>query len=256
MSIVDEKITINKYKINGQYTDERSKLHYDILYVFLEGKEPSNEPKAILFGGGSGAGKSTVLGMLFPDTVDDDTENTGIDGFVYIDSDLIKNELPEYKEYKESEDVKLAAFYVHSESSDITLTLIKHCIKDKYSFIYDGTMSWKPHYDEILCLLEENHYNIEGVFVDIDVEIALNRGIVRGKKIKRFVPEHIIRESNHNAPITYYAIEDRFSKSTIFNNSGEKPLLIYTREKSAEKGNEVIPQLFNLFLEKAKKEHR
>lgn len=246
MSVVEEKITIKKYKINGQYTDGRSQLHYNILYVFLKGKNPIPIPKAILLGGGSGAGKSTIVDKFMFNY----ESASAKDDFVYIDSDQIKLHIPEYHEYKGNDDVVLAAFYVHEESSDIVTQLIEICVQQKYSFIYDGTMSWKPYYDQLIALLEQHHYFIQGAFVDIEEEIAVQRMYARGLDTGRFVPEDIVRESNRKAPITYHAIQHKFSISSIYNNSFEPELIYYRREKVEDIHNVVA---YEQFLEKALK---
>ena len=55
------KTTREKYVINGEYTIERKLLHNEIIESFLKGQlQQEQEPEAILLGGGSAAGKSSI----------------------------------------------------------------------------------------------------------------------------------------------------------------------------------------------------
>jgi|GEM_PF-1107694 len=243
----ESKFTINKYKIVDTYTQERQELHHSIIYVFIKDKHSAESPRAVLLGGGAGAGKSSIVKNYLL------IDEGATDEFVYVSADNIKKLIPEYKEYQE-EGIELAAIYVHPESTDIAFDLIKRCVENNYSFIYDGTMSYQPHYeDEVLPLLKENSYTIEGIFVDLDVEESIRRAHIRSDDENRHVEEEVIRSSNYNAPITYHAISDTFTNSLIFNNSGENPKLVYKRD---ETGIEVQDsELYQVFLEKAMNIH-
>lgn len=246
----ESKYTINKYKIGNTYTQDRQKVHHSIIYVFIKDKTPHEKPRAILMGGGAGAGKSTVVQVYL---LNNDIAHGQFDDFVYVSADNIKELIPEYKEYQE-EGIKLAAIYVHPESTNIALDLIKRCVEYNYSFIYDGTMSYQPHYEnDVLPLLEEKSYTIEGIFVDLDVEESIRRANIRSLKEQRHVEDEVIRSSNYNAPITYNAISDTFAKSSIFNNSGEFPIMVYSRGETGINVSEE--ELYQVFLEKANNTH-
>ncbi|HDX9707675.1 TPA: zeta toxin family protein [Bacillus thuringiensis] len=78
-------------------------------------------PNSLLLGGESAVGKSTIS-TLFLDSYKDNGEP-----ITHIDSDEIKEHLPEYQEMIESkvEAIKeKAAFHVHDESSDIAEELL------------------------------------------------------------------------------------------------------------------------------------
>lgn len=242
--------TINKYKIGNTYRQDRHKLHHSIIYVFIKDKTPHEKPRAILMGGGAGSGKSTVVQEYL---LNNDVAHGQFDDFVYVSADDIKELIPEYKEYQE-EGIELAAIYVHPESTDIALDLIKRCVEYNYSFIYDGTMSYQPHYEnDVLPLLEEKSYTIEGIFVDLDVEESIRRANIRSSKEQRHVEEEVIRSSNYNAPITYNTISGTFATSSIFNNSGERPKMVYCRVGTDFDVRDS--ELYQVFLEKAKNTH-
>lgn len=148
----EKLITVYKYKIKGDYSDERKEKHAIIITNKLKGKMPSQEKSAILLGGGSGAGKSTIVKEhLMPNSEDFNVQRE----FVFIDADDIKTYLEEYKMYIENEEkFYFAAYYVHAESGDIVNMLLQKCIDLELSFIDDGTMSWKPLYDDLLPKLK------------------------------------------------------------------------------------------------------
>lgn len=243
----ESKFTIKKYKIGDTYTQERQKCHLSIIYVFIKDKHSAESPRAVLLGGGAGAGKSSIVKNYL--LIDEEAT----DEFVYVSADDIKEQIPEYKEYQE-EGIELAAIYVHPESTDIAFDLIKLCVENNYSFIYDGTMSYQPHYeDEVLPLLKEKFYTIEGIFVDLDVEESIRRALFRSDIEKRHVEDEVIRSSNYNAPITYHAISGTFAKSLIFNNNGEYPALVFERDETGIAFQD--DELYKVFVEKAMNIH-
>lgn len=216
----EELITVYKYKIKGDYSDERQEKHAIIITNKLKGKMPSQEKSAILLGGGSGAGKSTIVKEhLMPNSEDFNVERE----FVFIDADDIKTYLEEYKMYIENEEtVYFAAYYVHAESGDIVNMLLQKCIDLELSFIYDGTMSWKPLYDDLLPKLKNKSYQTLGIYVDVDVLVAAERVKKRGVKEKRFVDEEVVKKANRNSAIVFKQLKPQFDQVLMFNNTVER----------------------------------
>ena len=257
----EDFITAKRYKIEGKYTDERSEKHRDIILIKISNVTSEENPFAALIGGGSGAGKSTIIKEYFAPELD---ELSDAKEFVYIDSDNIKEEIDEFQQYREAEGdtVFYAAFYVHEESTNIADMLIDECIKRKLSFIYDGTMQWKQQYDELIPKLKDNGYEISGVYVDVDVEKAVKRVETRGKEEKRFVPEEIVRKANRNSAINFRLLEESFDGVMMFNNTEDRDKTdttpihpFYKREEPAQKlwdGEILNQEFFSLFLAKSK----
>ena len=258
-NIQENLITVKRYKINGKYIEERASLHQHIIYVKVKDKRELHPREAILIGGGSGAGKSTIIEeyLMKPKG----SESLFLQDYVYIDSDEVKLHLDEYKQYQQSIDtIFYAAFYVHEESGDIVTALIDECIRRNLSFIYDGTMSWQPLYDELIPRLRLNGYQIRGVFVDVDEQVAIDRVKKRGLETGRFVNPEFVRKANRNAAITFKNLESLFDSVLMFNNSEEhitrdKDIcLIYERELTATgtfSGEILNKEQFELFMEKA-----
>ncbi|MFC4799451.1 zeta toxin family protein [Neobacillus sp. GCM10023253] len=219
LEVREDLITAKKYRINGDYVESRAEKHRVIIFNKLKDREPNEDRQSILLAGGAGAGKSTIVEQYFlPETMED-----SVSDFILIDSDKIKEELDEYKEYKESEDtVYFAAFYVHEESGHIVKLLLQECINRGLSFIYDGTMSWKPLYDDLITKLNQNAYSITGVYVDVELEVAQARAIKRGEEEKRYVDPAFVELANRNSAITFRKLKQHFDEVLMFNNTEDR----------------------------------
>lgn len=260
VQVQEELITVNKYKINGVYTPERAEKHRIIITEKIKNKVPSDEKVAVLLGGGSGAGKSTIVRQYFLPGVED---FDSVSDYTYIDADQIKLKLDEYQQYIENEDtVYHAAFYVHVESGDIVSLLLQECIDRDLSFIYDGTMSWKPLYNELLPKLKKKSYLTFGVYVDVELEVAQRRAILRGKKEKRYVDPEVVKKANRNSAIVFKQLKCQFDQVLMFNNTEEREqgsnaelLPFYQREVPCSElflnGDILNPQQLELFIKKS-----
>lgn len=220
---------------NEEYNANRLKLHKSIL-----DKYTSEKKVAILLGGGSGAGKSSAIRKFVLPIF--------LSSFILIDSDDIKEQIPEYKIFKKME-VMDASDYVHEESSDISKTLINYSIENQRSFIYDGTMSKYNKYKDLIKRLKQAEYEIHILFVDTAVEIAQERVAERflseDGEIGRFVDPEIVIETNQQSAKTFFKIYKLVNGFTLINNDGI-PVIIATEEEIKEL------EMFEVFKEKGK----
>ncbi|WP_242292744.1 zeta toxin family protein [Bacillus cereus group sp. BfR-BA-01441] len=227
------KTTREKYVINGEYTIERKLLHNEIIESFLKGQlQQEQEPEAILLGGGSAAGKSSI-GELVIKGYKLQKQN-----MIWIDPDKIKEKIPEYQDAMESEDIesmKQAAFLVHDESSDITMKLLKICMKRKLNFMYDGTMKNEVKYIKLIQQLRQAGFSIKAIIVDVPIKVALERSNVRFKVTGRLVPEHIIEESHMRVATTFSKIKDLIDCYTLYDNTGKEPEVFAFKESKRVK---------------------
>lgn len=213
MSITLPKSTSDIYKKNGEYTKDRSKAHKLLILKKTQDMATSSNPLCVLFGGGSGSGKSTYLEELYSDKLSE---------AVFIDADEIKEHIPEYKEFLTNlnNDISVqAAFLVHTESSDISMDLIDHCIELNLSYIYVGTMSYEPTYTKRIQLMQEKGYTIEGIYIDVAIDVCLKRADIRAKETGREVLPRITTASNQNSAIVFLNLKPEFDKVLMFNNS-------------------------------------
>ncbi|KAB2399922.1 MULTISPECIES: zeta toxin family protein [Bacillus cereus group] len=222
------KTTREKYVINGEYTIERKLLHNEIIESFLKGQlQQEQEPEAILLGGGSAAGKSSI-GELVIKGYKLQKQN-----MIWIDPDKIKEKIPEYQDAMESEDIgsmKQATFLVHDESSDITMKLLKICMKRKLNYMYDGTMKNEVKYIKLIQQLRQAGFSIKAIIVDVPIKVALERSNMRFKVTGRLVPEHIIEESHMRVATTFSKIKDLIDCYTLYDNTGKEPEVFAFKE--------------------------
>ncbi|MEK5081107.1 zeta toxin family protein [Solibacillus sp. FSL W7-1436] len=217
------------------YNADRLNLHRKII-----DKYTSEQRVAILLGGGSGAGKSSAIQKFVLPVF--------LSSFILIDSDDIKEQIPEYQLFKKMEVID-ASDYVHEESSDLSKTLINYSIDNKRSFIYDGTMSKYDKYNDLIDRLKQTEYEIHILFVDTDVEIAQERVAERflseDGEIGRFVDPEIVIKTNQESAETFFKLYKSVNGFTLINNN-DTPLIIATKEEIKE------PKMFELFKKKGK----
>ncbi|MBC1794987.1 zeta toxin family protein [Listeria booriae] len=134
--------TKSRFSSNGVYTTTRRQLHEDIARHFLSGAQ-SQGMIAIILGGGSGAGKTSVI-----------TDIIGTKGFVVVDSDAIKEHIPEYSKFMQQH-ISTASDLVHEESTDIAKNLLHTAIQSRLSLIYDGTFANHNKYKRLISQLQQ-----------------------------------------------------------------------------------------------------
>src|SRR5699024_3485491 len=142
-----------------------------------------------------------------------------------IDSDNIKEQLPEYAQYQEI-DVNEAARFVHNESSEIGNYVINTAIDEGRHFIYDGTMKSGDKYKKLIDRLEEAGYDVHIYVADVPLEVAKARSQARAERTGRKVPESIIESSHRGVPKSMEALKDRVKSYQVYDNSGEELELI------------------------------
>jgi predicted ABC-type ATPase len=175
---------------NGRYTPARVIVHNNIIKNYLQKMvriKSRKTPNAIFMAGGSGAGKSTALNKLAEKGV------LILPDYVIINSDDIKEMIPEYNQFKKVDSGK-AADLVHKESSYLSDKVLDQAKMRKSSFILDGTFSWVE--DSKKQLQNLPGYQTKIIYVDAPIEVALKRVKARGDATGRYVPDDYVRSSN------------------------------------------------------------
>lgn len=198
---------------NGNYYGYRETLHESILNQALKKGETSKKPIAVLVGGGTASGKSTVLNKEIMPIFQENKVKV-----VMIDADDFKNQLPEYGSFKRK-NTKSAAFRVHEESADLTEIAIDRSIKQKKNLIFDGTMKNKPKYKKLMKRLRKNGYKVSIVVVIVPVEIAKQRARERAKRTGRFVPMSVVEKSHAGVPATFKAIKKDADNYVVYDTT-------------------------------------
>jgi predicted ABC-type ATPase len=167
---------------NGQYDEDRKKLHKEIIYKIKKDLVcvEREQPIAIMMGGSPASGKSTFLKKYRPYLLEDE--------ILKIDADEIRSQLPEYEGYN--------ATQTHLETKDIVNLLLSDRnigIPCRFDLIYDGTMNNVKSYLPLINLLKSLGYKIFVVYIDnVPKGVIEKRALERYKRSGRFVPLEVI----------------------------------------------------------------
>jgi len=169
---------------NGEYTEDRRLLHYDIINRVKNNSHcvDNDSPIAILTGGSPASGKSTFLKTYAPYLLSDE--------IMKIDADEIRAMLPEYEGWN--------AAVTHLETKDIVNTLLTDSeigIPCKFDLIYDGTMNSAKNYLPLIGLLHRLGYKVFIIYMDnVPYQVVKDRSLKRYQNPQsgRFVPLEVI----------------------------------------------------------------
>ncbi|MFY1595478.1 phage portal protein family protein [Micromonospora sp. WMMD737] len=216
----------------GAWKPERDRLHREIAAeLYAKADKVPRDGKAVIAGGLGGAGKSTVL-----------RDHAGIDQSQYLtlNPDDVKELMadrgliPEVPDAPDLSPMERAAL-VHEESSRITKLLADMAYRDRRNVIWDITMSSEGGVTSRLDALARHGYKTRGVFVDIPVEVSVDRALSRYRRGVdkyragkghggRFVPPAIIRAQKTSGGATlnrevFDSLRDRFAAWAMYDNS-------------------------------------
>jgi predicted ABC-type ATPase len=216
------------------WSDEREALHGSIIEdLYARACDVPCERRAIMAGGLPGAGKSTILERY----ADIDRSQ-----YLTINPDDIKEEMarrdmiPPVPGLSPME----ASELVHEESSYVARQLALRAEADGKNVIWDITMSSRASTEGRISELNSAGYTrIEGIFVDISVEISVTRADGRHREGHdryradvglggRFVPAEVIRaqadaEWGSRNRKTFEEVKHHFDSWYLFDNSGSAP---------------------------------
>lgn len=214
--------TFDRHWINGDGADavfdkERTELHKKIIDKYFEKSknamcEDGETPTLILLGGRGGSGKSKFDGIVY------DSEK-----YLVIDSDKIKEMLPEYKGWNASQ--------VHQESSCIMKKIVNEARDKRMNVVIDGTMSSSKQY---LKYLEDfKGYKTEAHYMFVPPQESVQRAFRRfsngGKYNGRYVPAKVLMDMDKNEE-NFDIIKKKVGKWSFYSNycvgEKEKPILI------------------------------
>jgi len=171
----------------GNYDGERAKLHDGILEKMFGRATPVAEgetPRMTLTGGLPGSGKSTVLSARREQGLAD------LEGAVHIDSDWVKEQLPEYEGWN--------AALVHDEASDIISRAMTRARAEHYSVVYDTTMKTTQETVNFVNAAKEAGYSAHVIYVDVPMKMSMRRAISRfmDPKSGRYVSPYYIASND------------------------------------------------------------
>ena len=202
----------------GALNPEREALHREIIDETFEGKEPAEgQATHVIMGGGSGAGKSSVIesGLSeIPGTT------------VVVDSDEIKKQLPEFNNMIADGQINDAAKFVHEESSALAKRMTGIAHEGNFNSMLDGTGS---NVEGKIHEARAAGKRVDGVYVTISTEAAIERADLRAKQTGREVPLDVILATHRDVSRELTRCAPMFDSVRLFDNSGppgSTPILI------------------------------
>lgn len=241
------KTTKELHTKDGKYLPERHNLHRQIVDKIVEqcGKpEPGQKPVAILMGGGSASGKSTMRESKIDPLLKEQNIKTGT-----VDADEIKKEIPEFKSLIVTNPDD-GARLVHEESSDVTKLAMEEIISQGRHFVYDGTAKNPEKYKKLVKMLKDAGYEVRLYGADVPLDEAKRRSDKRAEETGRKVPHDIIESSHKGFPKTFTEIKDMVDRYEIYDTQikGNTRLII--------SNDDVDPKLYTDFLKKGSVQHK
>jgi predicted kinase len=215
-----------------QWTADRDRMQGELVSdLYKSAHDVPCDHRAILAGGLTGAGKTTILDQI-----------AGIDRSQYltINPDTIKEEMARRGMVPEVEDLSPmeASDLVHEESSHVAKQLSWRALSEGKNLIWDITMASRTSTEQRIDDLRSAGYtDIEGIFVDIPVEVSAARADARHRRGHdeflagkgtggRFIPAEVIerqadpewRSGNRR---TFEAIKSKIDRWSLYDNSTE-----------------------------------
>jgi predicted ABC-type ATPase len=202
----------------------RLKLHAKIKTKMTKGSKAVPEgqkPVVLITMGGPASGKTTMVEFMHSTDVFDPN------GFVRIDADSIKEELPEYKKMI-NEHWRMAAAAVHHESTTVMRGLKQQSISERRNMIIDTTGADLDVLLEDIKDMREQGYEIRVLMPHLDVQTGITRAHKRAEASGRFVPDDVVQNIYQKVPKNVAAIAQVADRFDLLDNTID-PKLIYTK---------------------------
>lgn len=220
--------TSSRHFADGKFTPEREELHKNILTELAHHAEVSQDKTYVMMGGGPASGKSSLIRS---------GEVELPSSRVHIDSDAIKDRLPEYKAMIKDGDLR-AAGYVHSESSYLAKTALQDGLDNGYNVTLDGTGNASVESVQKNCdAARAAGFKVNAEYATCSTEEAVRRNLERAAKTGRLPPEDMLRNTHASVSrILPQAIErGLFDKVRLWDTeklTDGKPTLVVSAEGS------------------------
>lgn len=166
---LDENGRIASY--HPERDSERAKVHEEIIESFFENTEKVDEPELLIVGGLPGAGKSTSVAAMKPES-----------NVVIVDPDLIKSRLIDGFRFNEENSAHVLA--AHEESSWLAKRLFAEAQQRSVNIVYDGTFSNIEKFKQMIDSASKNGYKVSLVFVHGGAESWRRNTLLRPRAVK------------------------------------------------------------------------
>jgi predicted ABC-type ATPase len=226
----------------NNYRSERLALHQKIIdkYLGIFNSKPKRKvPVVVFMAGGPGSGKSTGMRAL---------DKAGIlilRKYTIVDSDAIKELIPEYADFKKF-NMKRAASLVHSESSYLKDRIYRLGVEKRVNLILDGTLSNYNKYKRVISSLKPLGHSVKIIYVKATLPELLRRVDARAKRTGRMVPHSFVKKSVKSIEESVSGLE-KMVRATFYIDNERKTKI----EKVVFPSGKTI--IYNTYLDKLSK---
>ncbi|RXV64150.1 toxin [Burkholderia stabilis] len=140
----------------------------------IDGSREQAEPRAVLFGGQPGTGKTALARQAM-------TELSGRGGAVLIDADRMRENLPQYSQLLR-QDPQHAADLTHADAGRWAGRLTTAASEARRDLVIDGTMRNPESLRNLARRLSERGYKLEVRGVAMPAEVSLTRAQMRTER--------------------------------------------------------------------------
>lgn len=196
------------------------KVKFDGCLEFCTSQRTKN--KLILSCGPMGVGKSTVLRQL------EAVRHIEVQQPIWLDSDLIKIDVPEYEEYHRF-DLPTAATQLHEESAFLQELAFRHSLTLSRDIISDQSMRNVEFMEAFLTYVRREFpgYDLELICVTGNRDEIFERAKRRAQEVGRHVPDYHIEDSIRRCPEAAKKLNYLFNRVRVYDNrDGKSPELI------------------------------
>ena len=225
--------TIDRYKINNEWTADRAELHDKFIRDQFDSVQPPPEgqqPRAIILMGLPASGKTSVRDMSF-------AQGDLISNYVVVDPDMAKSYLPEF-EVEARRKNKSGPAIVHEESSEMAKALQEKAITSGKNVIIDGVGSSPEKYRNLLTRLKTIGYDVTLIMVDVEPEQAWEGMKARANNNGRYIPQDFLWMANENVPKNFMELYPLADKATLFYNDNNNYRVILNKNQKGESIND------------------
>ena len=207
------------FRYHSNYQIERQLFQDHIIHKYLRFGKPVDSPKIIFTAGVMGVGKGHILKKM------ERLEQINLQDYLWIDSDQLKDELPEMNIYINL-DPKTAGTKVHKESGFIQEIILSEALKQNKNIIVDGSLTSLIRHKMLFESIHRDypHYTIEIIYVMADLGKIQERIQKRGEETGRFVPMEKVEYAYHQIPKTVESLTPLVSRVLVIDNNKDEDL--------------------------------
>jgi len=205
---------------------------YVAKYLFNNSPRFAEGGFAVFCGGGNGAGKSSSLKFIYPDS-----KRMPIFG-----ADMIKDLIPEYHQIQQVGDWR-ASLVVHEEAVQIVNKLMRLHVASGHAFVLDSTMSNVQQTLERLAYVKGHGYVVRLVGVCTDLAVARKRCMERAQGTFRFItPQSFVSTHREFALKLPTFLEFAEEAHLFWNSDGSRDPRIMARKSLGDSNINVLDQ--------------